>query len=51
MGRIKSLVTMHHDLNPKEDTPPLPELILDYWHVTGDRAGLTDEQLREVGDE
>ena len=51
MGRINSFVIMHRDLNPKDDTPPLDQLIRDYWHVTGDRAGLTDEQLREVGDE
>lgn len=50
MGRIKQIVIMHRDLNPKDETPPLSDLI-EYWRVSGDRLGLTDEQLREVGDE
>jgi hypothetical protein len=51
MGRIKSLVIMHRDVNPKDDTPHLRDLILDYWHTSGDRAGLTDEQMLEVRDD
>ena len=50
MGRIKKLVIMHNDLNPKDPVPPLEDL-LELYRITGDRTGLTDEQMREVSED
>lgn len=50
MGKIKQLVIMHIDLR-KNETATVEEMHQQFLAATGGRVGLTDEQLREVGDE